>query len=87
MATENAVCALGKVLEFHGNLIQGSAAAQSWNLWVSSLPLVEDRVEAKYAHAQLVRHIEASDARYIPATDPVLLRMLWHCRAPMSMCI
>lgn len=63
MATENAVAALGKVLEFHGAVIEGSAAAQSWDLWINSLPLVEDKVEAKHVHAQLVRHIQASDAR------------------------
>lgn len=63
MATENAVAALGKVLEFHGSVIEGSAAAQSWDVWISSLPLVEDKVEARHVHAQLVRHIQASDAR------------------------
>lgn len=63
MATENAVAALGKVLEFHGSMIEGSAAAQSWDVWINSLPLLEDKVEARHVHAQLVRHIQASDAR------------------------
>ncbi|BDA40930.1 Importin-5 [Coccomyxa sp. Obi] len=65
MATENAVAALGKVLEFHGSMIEGSAAAQSWDVWINSLPLVEDKVEARHVHAQLVRHIQASDARVL----------------------
>lgn len=64
MATENAIAALGRVLEHHGGAIEESAAAQSWNVWVSSLPVVEDKVEARYVHAQLVRHVEASDPRW-----------------------
>lgn len=63
MATENGVAALGKVLEAHGGALQASAAAQAWNAWVSSLPLLEDKVEAKAVHAQLVRLLEASDVR------------------------
>ena len=62
-ATENAVAALGRVLESHGTAIEESAAAQSWNVWVNSLPLAEDKIEARYVHAQLVRHVEASDPR------------------------
>ena len=62
-ATENAIAALGRVLENHGAAIEESAAAQSWNVWVSSLPLAEDKIEARYVHAQLVRHVEASDPR------------------------
>ena len=63
MATENAIAALGRTLENHGTVMEESAAAQSWNVWVNSLPVEEDKVEAKYVHAQLVRHVEASDAR------------------------
>ena len=63
MATENAIAALGRVLENHGTALEESAAAQSWNVWVNSLPLVEDKIEARYVHAQLVRHVEASDQR------------------------
>ncbi len=66
MATENAVAALGKVLEFHGAAIEASAAAQSWDVWINSLPLREDKVEARHVHAQLVRHIQASDVRCAP---------------------
>ena len=63
MATENAIAALGRTLENHGTVMEESAAAQSWSVWVNSLPIEEDKVEAKYVHAQLVRHVEASDAR------------------------
>ena len=63
MATENAIAALGRALEGHATAMEESVAAQSWNVWVNSLPIEEDKVEAKYVHAQLVRHVEASDAR------------------------
>ena len=88
MATENAVATLGKVLEFHGSVLEGSAAAQSWDLWINSLPLVEDKVEARHVHAQLVRHIQASDARYalLPVGDCAVSvacghRAVMNCRA------
>jgi hypothetical protein len=77
MATENAVAALGKVLEFHGGVIEASAAAQSWDVWINSLPLVEDKVEARHVHAQLVRHIQASDARCAIFHHP-LVTTRWH---------
>lgn len=77
MATENAVAALGKVLEFHGGVIEASAAAQSWDVWINSLPLVEDKVEARHVHAQLVRHIQASDARCATFHHP-LVTTRWH---------
>ncbi len=61
-ATDNAVAALGKVLEFHGECVDGGAVG---GLWVNALPLQNDVAEAKYAHAQLVRMLEASDARCV----------------------
>jgi len=74
MATENAIAALGRVLENHGTALEESAAAQSWNVWVNSLPLVEDKIEARYVHAQLVRHVEASDQR---CDSSSLVSSLW----------
>ena len=41
MATENAIAALGKLLEAHGGLLEAGPAAQSWALWLQSLPLTE----------------------------------------------
>ena len=63
MATENAVSALGKVLEGHSGALAPPDAARAWGVWAASLPLVEDKVEARAVHAQLVRLLEASDAR------------------------
>ena len=60
LATENAVAALGRVLDRHGDAVDGAMVASAW---LSALPLVEDRVEARATHAQLVRLVEASDAR------------------------
>jgi hypothetical protein len=66
MATENAVAALGKLLEAHAGALAAGAAAQAWGIWLGALPLTEDRVEAKVVHAQLVRLLEASDPRCAP---------------------
>lgn len=54
--------ALGKVLEGHGDLVDGPAVGA---VWVNALPLTADTVEAKVVHSQLVRMIEASDARWV----------------------
>ncbi|KAK9821719.1 hypothetical protein WJX81_003315 [Elliptochloris bilobata] len=62
LATENAVAALGRVLERHGDAVDGAAVGSAW---LAALPLVEDRVEARVTHAQLVRLVEASDARVL----------------------
>lgn len=62
VATDNAVAALGKLLEFHGEVLDGAALG---GVWLGALPLQHDVAEAKYAHAQLVRMLEASDARFV----------------------
>jgi len=54
------VAALGRVLERHGDAVDGAAIGSAW---LAALPLVEDKVEARATHAQLVRLVEASDAR------------------------
>lgn len=59
-ATENAVAALGKALQYMPNLPDSSAVAE---LWVQSLPLTVDADEAKIAHKQLVGLIQKSDQR------------------------
>ena len=59
MATENAVSALGKVLEGHSGALAPPDAARAWGVWAASLPLVEDKVEARAVHAQLVHLLEA----------------------------
>ncbi len=60
LATENAVAALGRVLEYQRDWVDGAAVGGAW---LAALPLVVDRVEARAAHAQLVRLVEASDVR------------------------
>ncbi|CAL5227386.1 g10339 [Coccomyxa viridis] len=82
-ATENAIAALGRVLENHSAAIEESAAAQSWNVWVNSLPLAEDKIEARYVHAQLVRHVEASDPRVLGKNNENLGKIV----AVMARCL
>lgn len=60
-ATENAVSALGKVLEFQPGCVDPGAAS----LYVQSLPIEDDEVEAKEVHKQLLRFLRASDPRIL----------------------
>ncbi|KAL6776649.1 IPB2 [Auxenochlorella protothecoides x Auxenochlorella symbiontica] len=60
-AAENALSALGKVLEHAPDLAEPGLGGA----WLAALPLVEDRAEAKEVHAQLLRFIAAGDARVL----------------------
>lgn len=60
-ATENAISALGKVLEFQADCVDPTAAT----LYLNSLPLKEDESEARIVHAQLLRLVQASDPRIL----------------------
>jgi len=78
-ATENAVSALGKVMEFMPDCVDPQAGA----LFVQSLPLEEDEVEAKVVHGQLLRLVRASDSRvlgegnaHLPKLVEVMVRVL-----------
>ena len=73
-ARDNAVSALGKVLECGGPGGPGAAAALSPTAldavaaaFVGGLPLRADLVEARTSHARLVRCVDASDARILGA--------------------
>jgi hypothetical protein len=71
-ATENAVSALGKLLEFAPDCIDPGAAA----LFVASLPLTEDAIEAKVVHAQLLRLLQKSDPRILGDSNANLPRLV-----------
>jgi hypothetical protein len=78
-ATENAVSALGKVLEFLPDCIDPGMGA----LYVQNLPIEDDEVEAKEVHAQVLRFLRASDARilgennaHLPKLVEVIVRVL-----------
>ena len=60
-ATDNAVSALGKVLEHCGDCADGATLGETW---VGALPLTADVVEARIVHEQLVRFVETSDRRF-----------------------
>jgi hypothetical protein len=58
---DNAVSALGKVLEFQ----PGAIDAQAGSLFLSHLPIKADTVEAKVVHKQLLGFIQRSDPRIL----------------------
>lgn len=74
MATENAVSALGKLLEFHADALPDGGAVGS--AWVSALPLRADTVEAKAVHEQLLRFLDRSDARVLGDVNQHLPRVV-----------
>lgn len=57
-ATDNAVSALGKIFEAHGDLMDVKLLVTTW---LRFLPLQNDKVEAMTAHEQLVRLVEKMD--------------------------
>jgi hypothetical protein len=81
MATENAVGALGKFLEFHQDVVDPSAGL----LFIQNLPLTEDEEEAKVVHPQLVRFVSSNDPRIlgqsncnIPKILEILVKIIGH---------
>ena len=69
MATDNAVCALGKVLEMQAGCVGGDAvASRLTGVWLSYLPLRADVAEARVVHAALVRACERGDERVFGGT-------------------
>lgn len=81
MATENAVGALGKFLEFHQDCVDPSVGS----LYIEHLPLIEDEEEAKVVHPQLIRFVSTNDARIlgqsncnIPKILEILVKIIGH---------
>lgn len=64
MATDNAISALGSLLQHHSDVLDGEAVAAAW---VGALPIKGDAVEAVRAHAQLVAMLESQDVRVLGA--------------------
>lgn len=64
-ATENAISALGKVLQHVPACIPDSQGQALGTAWVQGLPLKADEAEALSAHAQLVAFLERQDARSV----------------------
>ena len=56
--------ALGKILEFQSELIDGQQSKTLADTWVQSLPILEDTIEAVKVHAQLLRFLEKQDPRH-----------------------
>ncbi|KAI8476174.1 MAG: armadillo-type protein [Monoraphidium minutum] len=80
MATDNAVSALGLLLQHHADALDGAAVGAAW---VAALPIKGDAVEGVRAHAQLVAMMEAQDPRvlgaggkHIPHLAGVLVQVL-----------
>lgn len=65
-ATDNAAAALGRVLEYQASTINTAPLVSTW---LNSLPLRHDIAEAQVTHAQLVRFLEKSDERQVPAAS------------------
>ncbi|KAL2923922.1 Importin-5 [Bienertia sinuspersici] len=80
MAYDNAVSALGKICQYHRDSID---AAQIVPLWLNSLPIKGDLIEAKVVHEQLCSMVERSDGdllgpnnQYLPKIVAVFAEVL-----------
>lgn len=62
-ATENAIAALGKVVEFQSSVLDAAQSQALAEVWVNALPLTEDEVEAQNVHRQLIKLVEKQDQR------------------------
>ncbi|KAL9233010.1 hypothetical protein vseg_008055 [Gypsophila vaccaria] len=80
MACDNAISALGKICQFHRDSID---AAQIVPMWLNSLPIKGDLIEAKVVHEQLCSMVERSDGdllgpnnQYLPKIVAVFAEIL-----------
>jgi hypothetical protein len=71
-ATENAVSALGKILEHLPDCVDPSLGT----VFVQNLPLEEDEEEAKEAHGLLLRLVRASDPRILGGSNANLPKLV-----------
>lgn len=73
-ATDNAVSALGKVFEVHGNLMDTKLLVSTW---LQFLPLEHDTAEAIVAHEQLVRMVEKMDMAVLGDSNQNAGHLVW----------
>ncbi|KAK9671724.1 hypothetical protein RND81_12G050400 [Saponaria officinalis] len=80
MACDNAISALGKICQFHRDNID---AAQIVPMWLNSLPIKGDLIEAKVVHELLCTMVERSDRdllgqnnQYLPKIVAVFAEIL-----------
>jgi importin-5 len=79
LATDNAVSALMKILEFQPKLAQGEIGLRLGSLFVNYLPMVADDTEGCVVHAALIRGVERGDVRLLgenAANLPKILAIL-----------
>eukprot|EP01119_Soliformovum_irregulare_P006133 TRINITY_DN1791_c0_g1_i1.p1 TRINITY_DN1791_c0_g1~~TRINITY_DN1791_c0_g1_i1.p1 ORF type:complete len:1082 (-),score=281.10 TRINITY_DN1791_c0_g1_i1:40-3285(-) len=56
--TENAIAAVGKILQFQSGVIDASSTFQQWLSW---LPVTSDKIESKVTYAQFCQFIESNN--------------------------
>jgi hypothetical protein len=78
-ATENAISALGKVLQHVPQCIPDSQGQALGSAWVQALPITEDEAEAISAHAQLVGFLERQDQRILGPNNQNLPHIMGVC--------
>ncbi|KAK3261462.1 Importin-5, partial [Cymbomonas tetramitiformis] len=66
VATDNAVSALGKVIQYQRSAFDPTAAMSTW---LSYLPVKGDKEEAQIVHEALVRMVETGDALLVGASQ------------------
>lgn len=79
-ATDNAISAIGKIIEYHSDVVDTRLIADTW---LRFLPLKSDQAEAVIVHDQLVRMLEKKDVKVLgeanqnlPQVVPVMMGVL-----------
>lgn len=74
-ARDNAIAALGKVIYHHPDLTPAPLGQQLGSLWVNSLPLFADDIEAAKQHFLLHQFLLKNDSRILGADNANLLKI------------
>jgi len=79
-ATDNAIAAIGNILEFHGEALATMMDVMPvWTLWLSCLPLRIDEIETIIVNRQVVRLAEGGHVGLMGASQsnvPLIMALL-----------
>lgn len=80
IATDSAVSAVGKIIEFSAHIL-GTRLAQVFQMFLSWLPLIHDELEAKETHHRLLRFLDQQNPAILGpnwANFPKILAVFTH---------
>lgn len=76
-ATDNAIAALVKILEFQPSCVAGDTGVKLGRFCIDYMPLKADETEARLVHASLIRGMERGDVRIVGENASNLGKILY----------